>query len=210
MTTKGKLVLFRHGETPYSVNHWLTGRRDVPLTVPTGEDQARNCGRKLAGIRFDKVYSSPLMRSFNTASFALEYSGSNEHLRLANGKWDIEKRDEIIEGNSGDFSGHASSEPMVMNYPHGFDIPLPNGESDRQIVDRVREFYEKELLPRMERGETVMVAAHAGIVAAFEVVAGIRPNPAPQDMWSRRGNIPTATPMVYDYEDGRLMNHYQL
>lgn len=209
MTTTGKLVIFRHGETPYSVNHWLTGWRDVPLT-PRGEDQARECGRKLSGIRFDKVYSSTLCRSFNTAALALEYSGSNEHLRRADGSWEIEQRPEIIEGNAGDFSGHASSEPMIMNYPHGYDIPLPNGESDRQIVERVRKFYETELLPRMERGETVMVGVHAGIVAAFEVVAGIRPNPAPQDMWSKRGNIPTATPIVYDYEDGRLMNHYQL
>lgn len=209
MAAKGKLVLFRHGETPYSIHHWLTGWRDVPLT-PHGEDQARECGRKLAGIRFDKVFSSILSRAFNTAALALEHSGCNNHLRRADGSWEIEQRQEIIEGNSGDFSGHASSEPMIMNYPHGFDIPLPNGESDRQIVDRVREFYEKELLPRMERGETVMVAAHAGIVAAFEVVAGTRPSPAPADMWSKRGNIPTATPMVYEYDGGRLTNHYQL
>ncbi len=64
-------------------------------------------------------------------------------------------------------------------------MPLPTGESDEQMVARVRKFYEEELLPRMERGETVMVASHAGIMAAFEIVAGIKPVPA-HDIWSHR------------------------
>jgi 2,3-bisphosphoglycerate-dependent phosphoglycerate mutase len=207
MSTKGKLVLFRHGETWYSRNHWMTGWRDIGLT-PEGEEQARNCGRMLAGIRFDKAFSSTLSRSFNTAAYALEYSGSNEHLRKGN-SWDIEERTEIMEGSSGDFSGRDKTEPEIANYPRGYDIPLPNGESDKQMVERVRKFYEEEILPRMERGETVMVAAHAGIVAAFEIVAGLKPEPT-TDIWSKRGNIPTATPVIYEYDDGKLANHYQM
>src|SRR6185295_14168776 len=98
MPTKGKLVLFRHGETWYSRNHWLTGWRDIGLT-PDGEEQARNCGRMLAGIHFDKVFSSDLGRAFNTAALALEYSGSNQHLyNAAKDTWEIDQRFKLREG----------------------------------------------------------------------------------------------------------------
>ena len=53
-----------------------------------------------------------------------------------------------------------------------YDIPLPNGESDKQMVERVRRFYNDVLLPRLEKGETVLVASHSGIMIALEIAAG--------------------------------------
>jgi len=209
MTTKGLVVIFRHGETPYSKKHWLTGRVNVPLTKPTGENQARDLGRKMAGIEFDAALSSPLPRAVNTTELALEASGSNEHLHKPDGTWDIELCDDIIEGDAGDFAGHASSEPMVMNYPHGYDIPLPNGESDKQIVERVHRFIENKIIPRMMRGEKVAVGAHAGVLAVFNVAAGLEPEPT-EAIWPNRGKIPTATPVVYEFEDGKIVNRYRL
>ena len=209
MTIKGKLVLFRHGQTPYNIQHFMTGLHDVALTE-TGEEQAREAGRAIEGIRFDKLYASTLKRAFNTAAIALDQTTTNEHLRKPDGTWDIEKRPEIVEADSGDFTARNKlTDPEILAFPHKYDIPLPNGESDKQMVERVEKFYKEELLPRLERGETVLVVSHSGIMVAWEIVAGIRPVPE-GDIWSNRQGIPNASPVVYEYDDGKLTNHYQL
>lgn len=206
---KGTLVLFRHGQTPYNLLHYMTGLHDVDLTE-TGEEQAREAGRRIEGFVFDKAYASTLKRAFNTAALALENSATNDHLRKADGGWDIEKRGEIVEADSGDFTARNKlTDPEILAFPHKYDVPLPNGESDRQMVERTRKFYEEELMPRLERGETVLVVSHSGIMAAFEIVAGLKPEPE-EDIWSNRHGIPNATPVVYEYEDGKLVNHYQI
>ena len=209
MAKKGTLVLFRHGQTPYNLLHYMTGLHDVELTE-TGEEQAREAGRRIEGFVFDKAYSSTLKRAFNTAVLALEASGTNDHLRNPDGTWNVEQRKEIVEADSGDFTARNKlTDPEILAYPHKYDIALPNGESDEQMVERTRKFYEEELLPRLERGETVLVASHSGIMIAFEIVAGIRPVPE-GDIWSNRQGVPNATPVVLEYEDGKLVNHYQI
>lgn len=206
---KGTLVLFRHGQTPYNVQHFMTGLVDVPLTE-TGEEQAREAGRRISGFVFDKSYSSTLQRAFNTAALALESSGSNDHLKKPDGSWDVEKVWEIREGDSGDFTGRNKlTDPEILSYPHKYDIALPNGESDKEMVERTKKFYEEEILPRLERGETVLVSSHSGIMIAFEIAIGTRPVPE-EDIWSNRHGVPNATPVVYEYEDGKLVNHYQI
>lgn len=209
MSKKGKLVLFRHGQTGYNKLHYMTGLHDVALT-PEGEDQAREAGKCLAGLVFDKAYSSTLQRAFNTTALALENSASNDHLKNPDGTWDIERRLEIVEADSGDFTARNKfTDPEILAYPHKYDVALPNGESDRQMVERVQKFYDEELLPRMARGETVVVGSHSGIMVAFEIVAGIKPVPV-GDIWSNRSGVPNAAPFVFEYEDGKLTHHYQL
>jgi len=65
MTT---LYLARHGQDLDNASRILNGRRDMPLTE-LGLQQAGELAQmiKKAGLRFDKVYSSPLQRAFETA-----------------------------------------------------------------------------------------------------------------------------------------------
>jgi len=206
---KGTLVLFRHGQTPYNVKHYMTGLHDVELT-DVGEDQAREAGSRLKGFVFDKAYSSTLKRAFNTAALALEASGSNGHLLKPDGTWDIEKSKLIVEADSGDFTARDKlNDPEILAYPHKYNIALPNGESDEQMVARTKKFYDEEIVPRLERGETVLVSSHSGIMIAFEIAIGTRPVPE-EDIWSNRHGVPNATPVVYEYEDGKLVNHYPI
>ncbi len=209
MPPKGILVLFRHGETEYNKLHYLTGLADIPLTK-TGEDQARAAGKDLSGFAFDKAYSSTLSRALRTASLALEASGSNGRLRNADGTWQIEQRSEINEGDAGDFTGkNKFTDPEILAYPHRYDVPLPHGESDQQMVERVRKFYNDVLLPRVVLGETVLVVSHSGIMVAFDIVAGLRSVPT-EDIWSHRSAVPNAAPVVFEYTDGALTKHYAL
>jgi probable phosphoglycerate mutase len=71
MTASGhrELWLVRHGETPASRGRTLAGWADVPLTE-RGENQAAALRPRLAGERFDGVWSSDLRRALATARLA--------------------------------------------------------------------------------------------------------------------------------------------
>jgi len=63
------LYLARHGETAWSLTGQHTGRTDLPLT-DRGEANARRLGERLAGMRFAKVLTSPLVRAARTCALA--------------------------------------------------------------------------------------------------------------------------------------------
>ncbi len=210
MANKGTLVILRHGQTDYNVQHLMTGQRDIPLNA-TGEEQAREAGRVISVFQFDKAYASNLGRAFNTAALALESAGNQTHL-LKDGKYDVEQRAEIAELHTGDFTGrNHKTDPEILNYGRRYDKPLPGGESDQQVVDRVQKFFDTEVQPRLARGETVLVVSHSGIMRAFDVVLGFQETPQPDNAgWTKRARVPNATPTVAEYEDGKLVRHFRL
>ena len=210
MGKKGTLVLFRHGETEHNAKHLMTGWLDVPLNAE-GIEQAKEAGRAISGFHFDKVYSSTLTRAFNTAALALDAAGNQDHLRKGDG-WDIEQRDELRGANMGSFTGRDfRTDPEIVNFGRRYDRRLPGGESDKDIVDRVQEFFDDELKPRLDRGETVLVSTHSGAMRAFDVVLGFVPPPDPAvDQWTDKARIDNALPVVAEYEDGKMVRHYSL
>jgi broad specificity phosphatase PhoE len=209
--TKGQLVIFRHGETEYNKNHLMTGQREVPLTAK-GEDQARDAGKCLGSIKFDSAFSSTLSRAFNTAALALESSAANEHLRNADGTWNIVQDKDIIEGDTGIYTGrdhHNDPEILAFGQDRVYDRAFPGGESDKQLVERVRRFFDDNVMPRLLKGENVMVVCHAGIVRAFNIVLGLEAEPGPGQA---RPKVPVhnASPTLYEYEDGKMTGYQQL
>jgi 2,3-bisphosphoglycerate-dependent phosphoglycerate mutase len=198
--TTAKLVILRHGETEYNKQDLLTGKHDPQLTE-TGKEQAHEAGTLISPIRFDKVYSSNLSRAFNTAALALKSSKTQAHLLQQDGSWQIERRPEIAEIDSGDFSGRHKNDPEVLRFPWCFEAPFPNGESMEQVVARVQKFFDAEIMPRLLKGENVLLVAHAGIVRAFDFVLGFHEIPAPGQPAKKR-SIPNAAPTVYEYENG--------
>ena len=63
------LVLLRHGETEWTISRRHTGRTDIELTE-AGREEARAAGRRLAGMEFERVVTSPLDRAVETCSLA--------------------------------------------------------------------------------------------------------------------------------------------
>lgn len=203
---KAKLVILRHGQTEYNRLHLITGQRDVPLTEE-GEEQAREAGRLLDAIVFDKAYSSTLQRAFNTAALALKETKANDHILAS-----IEQRPEIMEVDAGDFTGrNYRTDPEMKSFIRDFNTPRPRGESDADLVKRVRKFFDEDVLPRLEKGENVIIVSHAGTVRAFEIVLGVDDVPEMAGgVWASRKHIPNATPTVYEYDGGQLTGFYQL
>ncbi len=196
--TNATLVILRHGQTDYNVKHLMTGQRDIPLNNH-GEEQAREAGVLIKDIPFDKVYSSTLSRAFNTAALALKTAGQD---------LPIEQRKEIVEMDNGDFTGHSRTEdPVVANWPAVYDLRWPNGESLKDVVERVKEFFDANIAPRLERGENVLIVAHSVVLAAFEIALGMVDAPSGDGLMTKK-KIPNAAPLVCDYEDGVLKSHH--
>ncbi|MBI3441664.1 MAG: histidine phosphatase family protein [Proteobacteria bacterium] len=200
--TKAKLVILRHGQTEHNKKTLMTGQLDIPLTT-VGEEQARAAGKLIGNIRFDKVYSSNLSRAFNTAALALESSGTQVHLLNKDGSWQIEQRREIAELDTGLFTGRDHrTDPEIINYKRDYHTPLPGGESEEQLVTRVQKFFDTEVMPRLARGENVLVVAHAGILRVIGIVLGFEE--VPETIWTVKKHTPNAAPTVYNYEGGVL------
>jgi probable phosphoglycerate mutase len=63
------VYLARHGETAWSLAGRHTGRTDLPLTEH-GEREARRLAKTLQGLKFAKVFCSPLQRAVRTCELA--------------------------------------------------------------------------------------------------------------------------------------------
>lgn len=69
MSGQLQLVLIRHGQTAWSLTGQHTGSTDLALTAQ-GEAEALGLARRLQGIRFDQVMSSPAQRARRTCELA--------------------------------------------------------------------------------------------------------------------------------------------
>jgi len=110
-----RVTLIRHGETEWSKSGQHTGSTDLPL-LPEGERAAEKAGRRLAGVTFDLVRSSPMQRARRTAEIA--------------GLEPVEIDDDLREWQYGEYEGRTT--PEIRRERPGWDIwrdGCPGGES---------------------------------------------------------------------------------
>ncbi len=93
-----RVILVRHGQTDWNEEGIFRGSLDVELNRE-GLEQAQNIGRRLAGVKLDAVYSSPLSRAAKTAELIASFHDLSVDLReeftdINFGKWQGLKREE--------------------------------------------------------------------------------------------------------------------
>jgi len=118
-----RVHLMRHGETAWSLSGQYTGRSDIPLT-PYGEDAARLLGKRLQGVAFAHVLTSPLLRALQTCALA-----GLQATAVVN--------PDLNEWDHGDFEGHTPAE-VHAGHPQWnlFWDGAPGGESPAQVAFR--------------------------------------------------------------------------
>ncbi len=119
-----KLYLIRHGETEWSKSRQHTGLTDIPLTKE-GEEEALRVPFGLEGVKFAKVFVSPLQRALKTCE-------------LAGFKDEAIVTDDLLEWNYGDYEGITTAD--IRKKAPNWDLfkdGVPNGESIEQVSDRV-------------------------------------------------------------------------
>ncbi len=185
------LVLVRHGQSEWNLKNLFTGWRDVDLT-DKGVTEAREAGRKLKaqGLSFDVAYTSALKRAQRTLDLMLEEMGQ---------KIPVIKDVALNERDYGDLSGLNKDdarkkwgEEQVRIWRRSYDVPPPGGESLKDTLARTLPYYVTEILPRVLRGERVLVAAHGNSLRALVMVLE---KLSPEQILERE--IGTGVPIIY-------------
>ena len=164
------LVLVRHGESEWNLTNLFTGWKDVDLTE-NGVKEARNAGRKLKaqGIRFDVAYTSALKRAQRSLDLILEEMGQSSIPVIKN--LALNERDYgDLSGLNKDDARKKWGEEQVHIWRRSYDVPPPGGESLKDTAARVLPYYIQEILPRVLRGESLLVAAHGNSLRALVMV----------------------------------------
>jgi broad specificity phosphatase PhoE len=121
------LYLIRHGETEWTLTSQHTGRTDIGLTS-RGENEARELGKHLAGIRFTLVLTSPLKRARQTC----ELVGLNKAPEI---------EADLAELDYGDYEGKRSVD--IRKARPEWDVfrdGCPGGELPAQVLERADRF----------------------------------------------------------------------
>jgi probable phosphoglycerate mutase len=117
------VYLARHGETAWTISRQHTGLTDLPLTE-RGERTARRLGERLKGLKFSKVFTSPLQRAARTCELA--------------GFGAIAEVDpDLVEWDYGQYEGRRTDEIRAERPDWElFRDGAPGGESPKQVSER--------------------------------------------------------------------------
>jgi len=188
----GTLVLVRHGQSDWNLKNLFTGWKDPDLTE-LGIQEATTGGQALAdyGIKFDVAYTSALTRAQHTLKLILDKVGQQDLQTI--------KDQALNERDYGDLSGLNKDdarakwgEEQVHIWRRSYDVPPPGGESLRDTGARVWPYYLTEILPRVLRGEKVLVAAHGNSLRSLVMVLDRLTREQVLEL-----NLATGVPMVY-------------
>ena len=181
------LVLLRHGETEWTISGRHTGRTDIQLT-DAGREEARAAGERIAGMRFDRVVTSPMERAVETCRLAGFGDGAATD-------------DALLEWDYGDYEGVTTAE-IQEKVPDWslFAQGCPGGESAADVGARV-----DPLVDAARSGEgNWLFAAHGHVL---RVVGARWVGLPPED--GVLLNLGTAAVCVLGFEHGRpVITHW--
>ncbi|MBN8919579.1 MAG: 2,3-bisphosphoglycerate-dependent phosphoglycerate mutase, partial [Rhizobiales bacterium] len=143
------------------------------------------------GLQFDVAYTSLLKRAQRTLDIMLGELGQTGLPTVC----DVA----LNERDYGDLSGLNKDdarakwgEEQVHIWRRSYDVPPPGGESLKDTAARVLPYYIQDILPRVLRGERVVVAAHGNSLRALVMVLE---KLSPEAILQRE--IGTGVPIIY-------------
>jgi broad specificity phosphatase PhoE len=155
-----KVLLARHGETPWNAEGRYQGQMDIALSE-NGERQARLLGERLADVAITRAVASPLKRARRTAELALGETRAatlqvDEGLKeIAHGDWEGLLAAEIRE-----------RDPVRLRAwrekPETVQMPGAGGESIVEVLDRAWPAFQRACAG-LGADDTLLVVAHDAV-----------------------------------------------
>ena len=215
-----QIVMFRHGESQWNLENRFTGWTDVDLT-PHGLGEAKRAGEllKAEGYEFDIAYTSVLTRAIRTLHTVLDEMGC---LWLPVVKsWRLNERHYgALQGLNKAETAARYGDAQVLIWRRAYAIapePLPAGDARgaefdpryrdlaaadiprteclKDTVARVAPFWESTIAPALRAGHRPVIAAHGNSLRALIKYLENVPDDEIVNL-----NIPTARPMVYEFD----------
>jgi glucosyl-3-phosphoglycerate phosphatase len=146
------VYLVRHGRTALNAAGLLRGRIDAPLD-DAGRAEAARLGAFLAPVRLDRVVSSPLSRSVDTARAVAQPHGLPVELNAA-----------FIDRDYGPWAGQSQAD-VEARYGSMDNAPENEVEPQARFEDRVVSALEG--LVAQSEGQAVAVVAHDAVNRAL-------------------------------------------
>ena len=186
------LVLVRHGQSEWNLKNLFTGWKDVDLTE-AGVAEARAAGRKLKaqGLSFDVAYTSALKRAQRTLDLILAEMGQTGIPIVRDQALNERDYGDLV-GLNKDDARKKWGEEQVHIWRRSYDVPPPGGESLKDTVARALPYFVQEILPRVLRGERVLISAHGNSLRALIMVLE---RLSPEQILKRE--LGTGVPIVY-------------
>lgn len=191
---KTVIYMVRHGESLGNATRTILGHTDLGLSE-RGYLQARLCANAIAGVKFDKIYSSDLLRAYQTALPHGELRGMeiirDRGLReIYFGKWENVCVDDLL-----------GCEAFTVGWRQHFGtFTPPEGEAVTALADRIeRRVIE---IARENEGKTLLLVSHAAAIRSlFGKLSGYTP-----DEWCEAFAFPTnASYSILEYDKDKLV-----
>lgn len=218
----GQLILLRHGQSEWNKRNLFTGWVDVPLS-PEGIDEALAAGVSIQDIPIDAIITTTLVRAQMTALLAMSKHHSKKVpivLHTGEGKlddWsqiysDETKKDmipvirtaELNERAYGELQGLNKAETaekfgaeQVKLWRRSYDIPPPKGESLAMTAERSIPYFQKNIVPLLEKNKNVFVCAHGNSLRSIIMfLDGLSKDEV------IHLELATGVPVIYDFTKG--------
>lgn len=148
-----KLYLIRHGQSETNLKKCFTGWAQVDLTEQ-GRADAVSVRPMLEKIKFDKIYSSDLIRAMHTAELAIpgcSYETTPLLREVGMGSLELQPIAEV-------------EADMQAKNTRQLGYAMYGGESKEQLRQRAKDFLE---LVRCQNDQTVAAFSHWGTIGAM-------------------------------------------
>ncbi len=159
------LIVLRHGQSQWNLENRFTGWVDIDLSEQ-GVKEAQEAGKKLNGYKFDKAYTSALVRAQRTLDIILDIIGQKDI--------PVEKDKALNERMYGDLQGLNKDElrakfgaEQVQIWRRSYDVAPPNGESLKDTAARVIPYWESKIVPDLKAGKNILISAHGNSLRAL-------------------------------------------
>ncbi len=210
------LILLRHGESEWNAQNLFTGWVDVKLSAK-GEAEAIRGGELLRqhDLLPDVVHTSLLRRAIQTANLALD--NCDRHWIPVKRTWRLNERHYgALQGKDKAQTLAQYGEEQFKLWRRSFDVPpppiddadpysqsqdsrysdlgneMPKSECLKDVVARMLPYWQSSIVPDLQGGATVLVAAHGNSLRAMvKHLDGI------SDREIAELNIPTGIPLHY-------------
>ena len=202
-----KLILLRHGQSQWNLENRFTGWKNVLLTEK-GEAEAKKAGEliKKHNIIINRVFSSVLERANRTAEIAIKQAELNN--LLENNKIIMTCSEKLNERDYGDLVGLNKQETadkfgkdQVHIWRRSYDTPPPNGESLKDVVERVSPYFRENIKPLLDKGENILIVAHGNSLRAMMIELEMY---KPKQISSIE--LPTGSPLCINLNQGQLFD----
>ena len=188
----GTLVLVRHGQSEWNLKNLFTGWKDPDLTEK-GVQEAKDGGKALKdyGLKYDVAFTSELSRAQKTLGFILDEIEQTD-INIIHDQALNERDYGDLAGLNKDDARKKWGEEQVHIWRRSYDVPPPGGESLKDTGARVWPYFMTDILPRVLKGENVLVAAHGNSLRALVMILD---RLTKDEILSV--NLATGVPMVY-------------